>query len=80
MSELELYKFAQKCEMRWDGEALSIWIEFDNLEEFTDMIGYDYLSDGGLNVNLQQNCIAFDLVEICENYGIEPTNIFVKEV
>lgn len=77
--DLELYKFCEDKEMSWYEEELIIWIDFYDLQEFTDMIGYDYLCEGGIEVRLQKDCVAFDLVPICEYIDIDPTDIFEKE-
>jgi hypothetical protein len=79
MTELELYKFCENKEMDWRGEELVLWINFYDIKEFTDLIGYDYFSEGGYDVNLQYDCIALDLVPICECFDIEPENILAKE-
>lgn len=79
MSELELYKFCQHKELDWRGNELILWIDFNDIGEFTDLIGYDHFCEGGMEVTLLHTCIAFDLVDICESYDIEPTNIFPKK-
>ena len=54
ITELQLYKFIREysIKMRWDNNQLATWIPFQYLQEFTEMIGYEMLSDGGLDVNL----------------------------
>jgi hypothetical protein len=81
MTALKLYKFIQEndIELRWEDEELIAWVGFHCISEFTDMIGYDYLSDGGLDANLQYHCLALDIVPICEYFDIEPTDILEKE-
>jgi hypothetical protein len=79
LTELELYKFCQNKEMDWRDEELVIWLNFYDLDEFTKLIGYDYFSDGGIEANFQYDNLAFDLVPICEYWGIEPTHILNKE-
>lgn len=77
MTELQLYKFIQEngIEIDWHGKQLIIWIDFRSLEEFTKLLDYNYLADGGMEVALMQDGIAFDLVPLCEYFGIEPMNI-----
>lgn len=77
--ELEVYKFCEDKEMEWNGEELTIWINFDDLEEFTNILSYDYMCDGGISVMLQKDCVAFNLVHVLEYLDIEPTDIFGKE-
>lgn len=81
MTELQLYKFIEENDvsLRWDGDELIAWISFLWISEFANLLRYDLLSDGGLEVNLQSDCIALDMTEICEHFGIEPENIFAKE-
>lgn len=81
MTELQLYKFIQEyyIETRWDDNQLTTWIPFHCLQEFTEMIGYEMLSDGGLEANLQYACVAFDLNEVCEWFDIDAENIEPKE-
>lgn len=80
MTELELYKFLEEKEYCWRGRELVVWLFLFDLENFTKMVGVGYfLEDGdGLSVNLQGDRVAFDLVPICEYYGIEPENILAR--
>lgn len=78
--ELELYKFCEKKEMNWSCEELIIWIGFDNLQEFTNIIGYDYLCEGGIEARLLSESVAFDIVPVCEYLNIEPTDILAKPI
>lgn len=85
MTELDLYKFInnRRHDIAWRGDSLVMWMDSVYLEEFTDLIfGYlvSKLADGGFEVRLKQHgIIAFDLVPICEFYGIEAENIVDKE-
>lgn len=80
MTELQLFKFINKryLEMHWRGEELILWVGFDNIKDFVDLCP-TYFGDGDVNVNLQQHCIALDIVQLCEHYDIEPENILSKE-
>ena len=84
MNELDLYKFIYDdeyngIEIDWRGDELIIWIPFYQLKSFTELVGYDYFSESGMDVNLQFTSIAFDLIPICEYWDIEPTRILEKE-
>lgn len=79
MTELELYKFVQGKEISWRGERLLLWIPFFHLEEFTKLLGYNYLSEGGEQVWLLTDCVAVELNDICDNFEIEATNILAKD-
>jgi hypothetical protein len=77
MTELELYKITNDCELEWNGEELICWMDYFDIREFTKMID-KFLEDDGYDVNLRLYDIAFDLVPICDYYGINPENILKK--
>lgn len=81
MKELKLYKFIMEnsIEIDWRGEELVIWLHFLDIKDFVELVGADYLSDGGHDANIQEHYIALDLVPICEYFDIEPTEIHPKE-
>lgn len=81
MSELELYKFLNNTaqEFRWCNNNFLVWIGFDSLEEFAEMIGEDYLCEGGMNINLQRDCVCLDITSLSACYGIDLENILKKE-
>ena len=80
MSELELYKFVQDKEIEWRGESLILWLSPYEITDFAELLGVNYLSDGGVEVSLlSHGVIALDLVGICNDFGIEPTNIRKKD-
>ena len=79
MTELQLYKFCEDKELDCRGDRLILWIPFWQLEDFTKMVGYNYLSEGDIEVILLNDCIALDIVELCEYFDIKPENIVKKE-
>ena len=75
----------EKAELGWrgmDDEKLFCWISFWYLKEFSEILGYDFLSEDGLDVNLRFGYIAFDLIEsnLLEFAGIEPTDLLEKPI
>ncbi|MDA2281015.1 hypothetical protein PDN19_28550 [Bacillus cereus] len=78
MTELDLYKFCEDKEMDWRGDQLIIWLYFDELEGWTNLIGHDHFVEGGQEVALLAKCVAFDLCEICEDWEIDPERILKK--
>lgn len=80
MTELQLYKFCEDKGLDWrnNNTELILWIPFWQLEDFTKMIGYNYLSEGDVEVTLLDDCIALDVVDLCEHFDIEPENIMEK--
>lgn len=79
MTELQLYKFCEDKELRWEGEALLIWISFDDIAKFTQLVGYNMFDEGGILVHLQDNAICLDLAEVCEYFDIEPKKTFYRK-
>jgi hypothetical protein len=83
MNELDLYKFCQNKEMDWrntrEGERLLIWVNFYDIKEFTELVGYNHFDEGGLEVSLQFDCLCIDLTDICEMEDIDPERIHPKD-
>jgi len=80
VDELDLYKFCQDREIDWRGDKLILWVDFEDLKEFTTMIGYSYLSEGDTNACLLENCVAIEINELCESFDIDPERILKREV
>ena len=78
MTELDLYKFCQGKEIDWRGKELILWVDFCDLKELAELIGYAHLSEGGMEVALLAGCVGFALNDLCDNYDIDPENILKK--
>ncbi len=80
MTELELYKFIEESGSytSFDGDKAIMWIYHFNVDDFVKLIGQHILSEGGIEVRLQEDCIAVDMSEICEYHNIELENVFEK--
>jgi len=80
MTELELYKFCQDKEIDWRGEKLILWIGPGDLGEFAELLGVDYLCEGGLAVYLlTEGTIAVELNDIQSDFDIDLEHILAKE-
>lgn len=66
LSNYKILKFIERCEHRVETEEIIVWIPFYKLDEFTNLIGHCYFAEGGEEVNLQENCIALDIVPMME--------------
>ena len=72
MKAIKFFKFFHNNQIEWrwqdnDGvEDVLAWIPFHALGEFTKMLPYTLLDEGGIEVNLQCDCIALWLGDICE--------------
>lgn len=84
MTELQFYKFIHdnNIEHRWerfyDGrEDVIIWVPFYHLKELANMID-GFLDEGGCDVRFQPDCIAIEVRDMVEYFGIEIENVFPK--
>ena len=50
---------------------VTLWIPFIDLEEFTDMFGYDYFCEGGAECTLLKDSVAIDLQDFLEDEDLE---------
>lgn len=81
MSNVKLAIFLkEKSELEWNGDSLICWIDIDDLKAFTQLIGCNYLCDGGIPVNLQENQIALEINDLLEYAEIEPTDLREKDI
>lgn len=84
MTELQLFKWfaSHEPEHRWEGKKenddVIAWIRFSALDSFTALIGYNVLSEGGIECRLQEGCVAINMRVICEHHDIVLENIFDK--
>ncbi len=80
MTELELYKFVHDKEIHWRGGGLILWLSNYEIADFAELLGDSYLSDGGVEVTLlSYGMIGLDIVDICNDFDIEPTKILRKD-
>lgn len=59
---LDLILFLKDKEYRIEKDKdVTVWINFDDINEFTEIFGYDYFCEGGSEVTLLFESIAFKL-------------------
>ena len=81
MNELDLYKFCNENELDWRGDKLVMWIYPSDIEDLVNLIGYNALSEGGLEARiLGTGHVAIELNDICEWFDIDPERIYPKEL
>lgn len=82
IKELDLYKFIQDTgtQISWcEKRELIIWLKPNDIRDFAEMVRYDYLSDSGIEYNLQERgYIAFNIVDLCDNLDVYPDRILEK--
>ena len=80
MNELDLYKFCNENEMDWRGDKLIVWIYPSDIEDLVKLIGYEALSEGGLEAHiLGTGQIAIDVTIVCDWFDIDPERIRSKD-
>ena len=72
MTELELYKFVIKnnIEYKKHEEEILLFIPFDCLKEFCELLGHTFIIDG-YDVVLKQDYIVVNIVEIGGYFGLD---------
>lgn len=87
MTELELHKFVHDngCEYHWygkddehDSPDVMLFIEFDQLKDFTKILGVSVLSDS-VECWLKENCICLYMALVCDWFDITLENIFTNK-
>ena len=78
MTELDLSKFIEEScsSTSFDGDNAIIWVYHFNVDDFAKLIGNYYLSEGGIEVRLQEDCIAVDMTDILKDNDINPYAVF----
>lgn len=79
MNKLAFINFCKKNLPEWQDDILKLNIEFKDLDTFTEILGMKYLSDGGLDGYITYYYFIINLVDICENFDINPEDILKKK-
>lgn len=86
MTELEFYKWVNEhnIEYRWDrrgsSEDVIMWVYVHNLDSLFEMLSSPSLFDeGGIEVRLQEKCVAIWASDICGHWDLNLENIFGKD-
>jgi len=70
---VKLYDFLDYTENHIQSlnDELEVWchVEFDRLEEFANIVGYDYLSEGSIKVILFHTTVCIDLLDVLNHMG-----------
>ena len=81
MTELQLYKFINDndVEYHWHDKKCIVFINTWNIEEFNNLFDYNIFDDDGIECHMKNTYFCFEIVDICEYYGINPENIFTNK-
>lgn len=70
---IELYEFIREREInlfeRDDRIEVFLFIDFWDIEEFTNLLYQGWFEEGGIDCALQDSYIAIDIADILEEYG-----------
>ncbi len=85
MKALELYKFVQKNKLEYhhvtiDSQAdVILFVPFDILAEFQNLLGVTFLANRITKGVLKSDCMAFQMVDICDYFDIGVFDVFDNE-
>ena len=83
MTELQLYKFITEndLEISWHGDGiLNLWLDGSEIKEFANLVDRCDADDGGIDCKLQNGGgVVLNLLDICDEYEINPENILEKD-
>ena len=77
---LDLILFLKDKEYRIENnEQIIVWLDFNEIQEFTDIFGYEEFCEGGKDVTLLHESIAFNLYDFIDGLG-EETEYIIKKL
>ena len=68
---IELIRNSLRLPRKISDDEILVWLYFEQLEKFTQLIGYTFLSDGGFDVNIQSDSICINIKEVLDYLGID---------
>lgn len=60
-------------------EEILVWLRFTDLDNLTDILGYSYLSEGGIDINLQESGVVVNIKDMLEYLEIDEDAIEISE-
>lgn len=81
MTELQIYRAFKEIEMHWhnDNSELYVMPNFNELSDCMSIFPSSLFDDGGLESRMNDRYIWFDLVPICDYFGLDAKEIFPPE-
>lgn len=79
---VNLLLFMKDREIRFEEDEIVVWISFCDIKEFCELFNSSmFIDEGGIDVKLQQECIALDLKEIIEyHFSYEESEYITKKL
>ena len=82
MKALDLYKFIKNNKIEWhwsnDNEEVYLMLNFHELKEFNDLLGYHIFSEEGVEVVMKFDYVCYPMTYICEYFGVELKEVFTE--
>jgi len=86
MTELELYKFVDdNClEYNWiendigDDINVILFVNNEQIEDFKKLLDYSIFDENGITCIAKYEYFCFHMLEICDYFGINISNVFKK--
>jgi hypothetical protein len=81
MTGIQLVKFIHqnKVEWKWFDNDVIMFVDFADLSDFQEMLGYGIVSEAGIDCTMKEDCIVFEMKDICNYFGIELAEVFDKQ-
>jgi len=85
MTAIELYRFLHNNRIEWhysengNEKDVIIFVEYYNVENFRKILSASMFDDEGIECSMKDGYFCFWMKYICEYYGIELSEVFIKE-
>lgn len=81
MTELKIYRAFVDIEKHWhsDNTELLVMPNYYELKECLSIFDFGLFDDNGVDAHLMQEYLVFDLVPICDRFGLDAREIFPPE-
>lgn len=73
-------KFLAECDVEWSWweDNVIMFVENYHLNEFNRLLGYQILSEEGVECHMKYGYVVFEMRDILDYYGIELEEVFPK--
>ena len=85
MTELELYKFVNDNRIEYhyhcyeNDKKIMMFVSNGYIDEFNELLGEGIMEEEGVNCVMKYGYFCFEMIEICEYFGIVPENVFTEK-
>lgn len=68
---VELISNSIQSPRKFSDDEILAWLYFHQIDDFVNIVGHDFLCEGGFDINLQSDCIVINLKEVIDYMGID---------